>query len=111
MLKPFGLSVVVSDAALARVTIFQSPIHMVTLSTLAVQISIPAQYHPGLSTGRQLSYQVALKEVNVQQKSSEARCMPKPTTQSQARRQAQRASFQGSDHNGPCPPFFAREFH
>ena len=47
MLKSFGLSVVVSDAALARVTIVESPIHMVTLSTLAVQISISAHYHLG----------------------------------------------------------------
>ena len=47
MLKPFDLSVVVSDAALARVTIVESPIHMESLSTLAVQISIPAHCHPG----------------------------------------------------------------
>ena len=47
MLKPLGLSVVVSDSALARATIVESPIHMVTLSTLAVQISISAHYHQG----------------------------------------------------------------
>ena len=34
MLKPFGLFVVVSDSIFARVTIVESPIHMVTLSTL-----------------------------------------------------------------------------
>ena len=36
MLKLSGLSVVVSDATLIRVTIVESPIHIVTLSTLAV---------------------------------------------------------------------------
>ena len=46
-MKPFGLSVVVSGAALARVRIVESPIHMVTLSMLAVQISISAHFHPG----------------------------------------------------------------
>ena len=42
MLKPFGLSVVVPDAAFARVMIVESPIHMVTPSTLAMQIPISA---------------------------------------------------------------------
>ena len=78
MLKPLGLSVVVSDAAFARVTIVESPIHMIAMSTLAVHISIPAHYHPGISTGRQLCYQADLKEVNMQQKSSEARCRTRP---------------------------------
>ena len=54
MLKPFGLSVVVSDATLARVTIVESPIHMVTLSMLAVQISISAYWHFSKSTERRL---------------------------------------------------------
>ena len=40
MLKPFGLLVVVSDAAISRVTIVKSPTHMVTLSTLIEQISV-----------------------------------------------------------------------
>ena len=75
MLKPCGLSDVFSDATLARVTIVQSPICMVTLSTLALQISIShAHYHSRKETERQLRYQVPLKEVNLQQKSSEARC-------------------------------------
>ena len=68
MLKPFGLSVVVSDAMPARVTIIESPIDMVTLSTLAVQISISAYHHSSKSTERRLRYQVALKEVDMQQK-------------------------------------------
>ena len=48
MLKPFGFSVVVSDATLVRVTIVESPIHMVTLTTLAVQIPISAYHHSGM---------------------------------------------------------------
>ena len=79
MLKPFGFPVVVSDATLARVTIVESPIHMVTLSTLAVQISIShAHCHSRKSTKRRLCYQVALKELDMQQKSSEARFRPRP---------------------------------
>ena len=72
MLKPVGLFVVVSDATLARVTIVESPIHMVTLSTLAMHISIFADYHSRKSTERRLRYQVALKGVDKQQKSSDA---------------------------------------
>ena len=79
MLKPFGLSVLVSDATLARVTIFESPVYMVTLSTLAVQISIPAHYHSRKSAEVQLRFQVALKKVAMQQKSSEVRCRPRLT--------------------------------
>ena len=45
MLKPFGLSVVVDDATFARATIVESPPYMVTLSTLAVQISISDRNH------------------------------------------------------------------
>ena len=78
MLKPFDLSVVVSDAKLARVTIVESPIHMVILSTLAVQTSISAFYHSSKSTERRVRYQIALKKVDVQRKSSEVRCRPRP---------------------------------
>ena len=49
---PFGFSVVVSDATLARVTIVESPIHIATLSTLAVRISISAYHHSSKSTKR-----------------------------------------------------------
>ena len=52
MLKPFGLSIVVSDATLGRVMIVESAIRMVTLSALAVHISIKKKHkkmRPGLS--------------------------------------------------------------
>ena len=52
MLKPFGLSVVVYDATLASVTIVESPIYVVTLSTPAVEILISAHYHSRKSTER-----------------------------------------------------------
>ena len=64
MLRPFGLTVVISNAMLARVAIVD-PILIITLSTLAVQISISARYHSRKSTERRLRYQVALKEVDV----------------------------------------------
>ena len=79
MLNPFGIPVVVYDATFARVTIVESPIYMVTLSTLAVQTSISAHCHSRKSTERQLRFQVALKEVDMQHKFSEARCRPIPT--------------------------------
>ena len=47
---------------------------MVTLSTLAVQISIShVHYHSRKSAKRRLRYRVDLKEVDMQQKSSEGR--------------------------------------
>ena len=63
MLKPFGLSVVVSGPTLARVTIVGSPVDMITLSTLEAQMSISAHYHSRKLTKRQLRYQFVLKEV------------------------------------------------
>ena len=59
MLNPFGLSVVAYDATFARVTIVESSIYMITLSTLAVQISISDHYHFRKSTERRLRFQVA----------------------------------------------------
>ena len=61
MLKPFGLSIVVSDATLTRFTIVESAIHMVTLSTLTVQMTISSQYLSRKSMEGLLRYQVALK--------------------------------------------------
>ena len=52
MLKPFARSVVFSDATIAGVMIVESPMHMVILSTLAMQISISAHYHSRKSTER-----------------------------------------------------------
>ena len=75
---PFGPSFVVSDATPARVTIVESPVYMVTLSTLAAQIPISAHYHSRKSTERQLRFQAALEEEDMQQKSSEARCKLRP---------------------------------
>ena len=68
MLKLFGLSVVVSGATLAKIKIVESPNHMITLPRLAVQISTSSHYHFGKSTERRLCYQVAVKEVDMQQK-------------------------------------------
>ena len=62
MLKLFGLSVIVSDATLTRFTIVELPIHMVTLLTLAVLMSISSHYlHDHQEIKRVLRYQVALK--------------------------------------------------
>ena len=115
MLKPSGLSVVFSDATLARVTIVQSPISMVTLSTLALQISIShAHYHSRKQTERQLRYQAAIKEMDMQQKSSEARSTKsdgpviKP---SQSLPRVTRSMFRTLPKNfSPCRPFSAMEF-
>ena len=60
MLKPFGLSVVASEVTLARATIVESPIHMVTLLVLVVQKSISSYQHSRKSTEGLLRH-VALK--------------------------------------------------
>ena len=59
MLKPSGLSVVASDATFAGFTIVQSPIHMVTLSTLtskceSLPIIIPGNQQKGYCVIRSL---------------------------------------------------------
>ena len=56
MWRSCGLPVVVYDATFARVTTVESPTHMVTLPTPAVQTSISAYCHSRKSTKRQLRF-------------------------------------------------------
>ena len=115
MLKTFGLSIVVYDATFARVTIMESPIHMVTLSRLVVQVLIPVQYHSRKSTERRyiLRYQVPLKEVDQHQNLQKpARVQAKTGTAQNLMdsSSSQAIVFPGLPCTGPCLSFSAMEF-
>ena len=114
MLKPFGLSVVVSDATLSRVTTVESPIHMATLPTLTVQISISAHYHSTKSTERRLRHQAAMKKVEMQQKIFRSQVQAKTDTAQNLMGPSSSpaaASFRDCQiRNGPCRPNSAMKF-